>query len=77
MNPFPETEDYRVDVGPTTALKDDTEVYKIINKHTGVVEFETSVLPNVYSTIRQIQDMLDQERKEPESAEIKPFKLDS
>lgn len=70
-NLLPESENYTSAIGHSDEFKRD--VYLVINKTTGVVEFETSCLPQLHIIIKQFEEMLGEVLKEPESAKVFDF----
>jgi hypothetical protein len=54
---LPETENYFVTLGHSEEFKRDC--YQIVNRNTGIIEMETTVMGYVYSGLEQLESMLN------------------
>lgn len=53
---LPQTEHYYVDIGPEA--EGDRLVYRIVNKVTGVFEFETPMFPQLLTVLEQFESAI-------------------
>lgn len=56
---LPETKNYFTQVGYSDEAKQ--QLYQIVNRKHGVIEFETAMFPQVKAVINQLEDMLREE----------------
>ena len=65
---FPETENYTLTTGYSENYKQD--LYQLINKHTGIIEVETSVFAQAYEALQQLDDSFIDVSKEFKKASL-------